>query len=249
MKKTNLLFLAGFLCLVTVLLSFKKESHSKEDTNLATAVNGAWKLQGSQDDEVAIFTDGYFVRTTYNKANKKLHYTYGGPYELDNSNTLSFTFEFNTANKEAVGETVSVPLRIDANTITLDNNGTTETWKRVDDGKGALAGVWRSGGRLQDGKVTYAPLAARKTFKVFSGTRFQWTAMNTQTKEMLGTGGGTYTFVNGKYTENLEYFSRDSSRVGMSLSFESKVDSDNLYQTGPNSRGEQMSEIWGKVKL
>lgn len=242
MKKTNFLFFAGFLCLLIVLFSFKKEH------NAATVLNGAWKLQNSPMDEVAIFTDGYFVRTTYSKADKKLHYTYGGPYELDNSNTLSFKQEFNTANPESVGETINVPLNIQGGTITVDNNGSTETWKRLDDGKGALAGVWRSGGRLQDGKVSYSPLGARKTFKVLSGSRFQWTAFNTETREMLGTGGGSYTYVNGKYTENIEFFSRDSSRVGVSLTFDGRVDSDNWYHSGKNSRGENMSEIWGKVK-
>ena len=238
MKKSNLLFFAGFLCLVTVLYSFKKEHNTA-----ATVLNGTWKLQNSPTEDVAIFTDGYFVRTNYSKSDKKIFYTYGGPYQFENG-TLSFKQEFNTANPESVGETVSAQLNVQGTTITVEN----ETWKRLDDGKGALAGVWRSGGSLQDGKVAFNPLGARKTFKVLSGTRFQWIAMNTETKEMLGTGGGTYTYVNGKYTENIEFFSRDSSRVGASLTFDGRVENDNWYHSGKNSRGEDMSEIWGKVK-
>lgn len=58
---------------------------------------------------------------------------------------------------------------------------------------------------------------ARKTIKILSGTRFQWAAINSETGEFFGTGGGNYTFKDGKYTENIEYFSRDASRVGASL--------------------------------
>jgi hypothetical protein len=244
MKSNNPLFrLSLFILLVSVCLSFNNARSYN-----ATLLNGAWQLQGSSDQEVAIFSDGYFMITSYNKANKELNMTYGGTYELQN-NQLTITQEFNNMQKEAVGQSATIPLNIQGNTITVDNDGNTQTWKRLDNGTGPLAGVWRSGGRLQDGKVTFSPLAARKTFKMLTGGRFQWTAMNTETKEMVATGGGTYTFVNGKYTENIEFFSRDSSRVGATLVFDDKVENDNWFHTGLNSRGEKLSEIWGKVKL
>ena len=239
----NLIRLSIFALLITACLSF-----SSTHSNNATLLNGAWQLQGITDQEIAIFSDGYFMITSYNKANKQLNQTYGGTYSLQN-NELTVTQEFNSTNKEAVGESGSIPLKIDGNTVTVESGGSTQVWKRLDNGTGPLAGVWRSGGRMQDGKVSFSPLAARKTFKMLTGTRFQWTAMNTETKEMLGTGGGTYTFVNGKYTENIEFFSRDNSRVGASLIFDGKVENDNWHHSGKNSRGEPMSEIWGKVKL
>jgi len=63
----------------------------------------------------------------------------------------------------------------------------------------------------------------RKTMKILSGTRFQWIAYNTETKEFFGSGGGTYTTQDGKYTEKIEFFSRDNSRAGMSLQFDFSI--------------------------
>lgn len=81
-----------------------------------------------------------------------------------------------------------------------------------------------------------------------SGTRFQWAAINPETKEFFGTGGGTYTFVNGKYTENIEFFSRDNSRVGASLSFKGEVKDGQWHHSGNSSTGNPIYEIWSREK-
>ena len=213
---------------------------------LATAFNGAWQLQGEANNEVAIFSNGYFMTTSYDKTSKKLIRTLGGTYNV-NSNELHLKQEFNSEDKDQIGEPITLGIKIEGDMLTVDYGSEQQRWKKLDNGTGALAGVWRSGGRMQDGKVSFSPLAARKTFKILSGSRFQWTAMNTDTKEHLGTGGGSYSFTNGKYTENIEFFSRDSSRVGMSLSFDGKVQDNNWFHSGLNSKGVQMNEIWGKV--
>lgn len=88
----------------------------------------------------------------------------------------------------------------------------------------------------------------RKTLKLLSGTRFQWMAINPVTKEFFGTGGGTYTFKEGKYTENIEFFSRDSSRVGASLTFDGSVNGNIWTHKGTNSRGEPLHEEWTREK-
>jgi DMSO/TMAO reductase YedYZ molybdopterin-dependent catalytic subunit len=69
-------------------------------------------------------------------------------------------------------------------------------------------------------------------------------AINAETKEFFGTGGGTYTYVNGKYTEKIEFFSRDSSRVGAVLSFDGMVNGKVWTHKGLNSRGEPLHEEW-----
>jgi hypothetical protein len=79
-------------------------------------------------------------------------------------------------------------------------------------------------------------LGARRTLKILTGTRFQWAAINIETKEFFGTGGGRYTFENGKYTEHIEFFSRDSSRVGASLGFDGKIESGAWHHSGLSSR-------------
>src|SRR5207244_28126 len=148
----------------------------------------------------------------------------------------SVKMDFNTENPDEVGQSFTIPLNVQNDNISVETNGSTENWKRIDNGNGTLAGIWRSGGRVENGAVAFNPPGARKTFKVLSGSRFQWTAFNTDTKEMIATGGGTYSFVNGKYTENIEFFSRDSSRVGISLHFDDKVENDNWYHTGQTSK-------------
>jgi hypothetical protein len=94
-----------------------------------------------------------------------------------------------------------------------------------------------------DGMRTMTP-GVRKTMKILSGTRFQWIAYNTETKEFLGTGGGTYTSVDGKYVENIEFFSRDNSRVGASLSFDFSLDDGRWAHKGLSSKGDPIHEIW-----
>ena len=84
--------------------------------------------------------------------------------------------------------------------------------------------------------------------KILTPTRFQWIAYNTETKQFMGTGGGTYTAVDGKYTENIQFFSRDKTRVGMSLGFNFDVQEEDWHHSGNNSKGEPMYEIWAKRK-
>ncbi len=131
-------------------------------------------------------------------------------------------------------------------TLALTVNGATETYKRVDDSKSQLAGHWLITGRMNNGSMQTITPGARRTIKLLTGTRFQWIAINVETKEFFGTGGGSYTFVNGKYTENIEFFSRDSTRVGASLSFDGKVEGNNWHHSGLSSRGEPIHEIWTK---
>ena len=52
------------------------------------------------------------------------------------------------------------------------------------------------------------------------------------------------TFENGKYTEHIEFFSRDSSRVGASLGFDGKIENGAWHHSGLSSRGEPIYEIW-----
>ena len=87
----------------------------------------------------------------------------------------------------------------------------------------------------------------RKTLKMLTGTRFQWFAINPETKQFSGTGGGTYSFENGKYTENIWSFSRDSSRVGAKLVFDGKLVDGKWHHSGLSSKGDKIYEVWGRA--
>ena len=75
---------------------------------------------------------------------------------------------------------------------------------------------------------------------------FQWIAYNTDSFKFFGSGGGSYTSENGIYTEKIEFFSRDDSRVGAELQFNYELKGDDWHHTGKNSRGEPMYEIWSR---
>lgn len=202
---------------------------------------GAWK----NDKAVIVFTDHYFSYTEYTST--AFEFTYGGSWETSNDE-LTFSYEYHTKSTEKVGSKTSHPVDISANTMTLDGSHFT----RIDDGTpGALAGAWLFNNRVRDGQLG-TPREAnnpRKTMKILSGTRFQWIAYNTETKEFSGTGGGTYTTVDGKYVENIDFFSRDNDRVGASLEFDYAIKTDEWHHQGLSSRGDPIYEIWKMRKM
>lgn len=214
----------------------------------AQSVLGAWVhsftgADGSKLSSVLIFADGYQVITTYNAETGAFIHSNGGTWEL-NGTTMTETVEFDTDNSDLVGETVSFEIELTNNTLQIV--GDSRQFKRLDDGTpGKVQGAWLMSGRKHDGSIQLRDTnTPRKTMKILSGTRFQWIAYNTATKQFMGTGGGTYTTVNGNYTENIEFFSRDVSRVGKSLEFKYELLEGNWHHSGLSSKGEPIYEIW-----
>jgi len=213
---------------------------------------GAWEglhstKEGQSIRSVVIFADGYQVLTNYDAENGKFISTNGGTWSLE-GNTMTELVEFDTENPDRVGSSVSFQVHI--NDTTMGIVGQDMTLKRIDDGTpGALQGAWLMSGRIRDGKEqsrdTNRP---RKTMKILSGSRFQWIAYNTETKEFKGTGGGTYSTVDGKYTENIEFFSRDNAKAGLSLSFNYELIDGKWHHSGKSSKGDPIHEIWSQRK-
>lgn len=209
---------------------------------------GAWERyhtneEGENLKSVVIFADGYQVISTYNTDTGKFISCNGGTWKLE-GDTMTEKVEFDTKTPERVGSEVVFKVTITENEIRID--GRDMTMKRIDDGTpGALQGAWLMSGRVRNGETQLRDTSGpRKTMKILSGTRFQWIAYNTETKQFMGTGGGTYTTENGKYTENIEFFSRDDSRVGMSLSFDYALIEGNWHHSGFSSKGDPIHEIW-----
>lgn len=204
-------------------------------------LEGAWKSQQDGVSEVLVFQDGYFTATRY--TSDRFLETWGGPYTR-NDQQVAIQVEFNNTNREMVGKTRTVPIAWKDQQLEFAEN----THTRVDDSKAPLAGVWKITHRMQEGNL--APIhttGPRKTLKILTGTRFQWAAINTETGEFSGTGGGSYTFADGIYVENIEFFSRDQSRVGARLPFNGKVENGSWHHTGLSSKGDQIYEVWGKA--
>jgi hypothetical protein len=157
--------------------------------------------------------------------------------------------EFDTEETDAIGQTLLYGVTVSQNTLTTTVDGSEQKWTRLDAGNSGLAGLWKITARKQEGSLAKIhQTGTRKTVKILSGSRFQWAAIDPGTKQFLGTGGGTYTFQNGKYTEHIEFFSRDSSRVGSSLSFDGKLENGDWHHSGLSSRGEPIYEVWSRNK-
>ena len=234
------------LCCISVVLICASYSSLTAIKTIADPLTGAWLLSSGEEQQVLQFVDGYHTQTRYSKPAKKFMETRGGPYTI-NGNKLNILVEFDTKDKDQTGQTISKDFSLKNDELTITANGRALTFKRIDNGTAPLAGLWSITGRMQDGKMT--PIhrtGTRKTIKILSGTRFQWAAIDPGTKQFSGTGGGTYEFVNGKYTEHIEFFSRDSSRVGASLSFDGKLENGEWHHSGLSSKGDKIYEVWGR---
>ena len=69
------------------------------------------------------------------------------------------------------------------------------------------------------------------------------------TKKFFDAGGGTQTTQNGKYTENIEYFTKTTQSIGKSLSFGYTIIDGDWRHQGQKSTGGQLDECWTKRKI
>ena len=232
MKKIIVLFICAFASIVV-----------KGQTIL-----GAWETyhtseNGAQLKSVAIVSDAYYVLTTYNVATGKFVNSNGGSWKLE-GDLITQKIAFHTDDSELVGKELSFKVAISNDVLKIVDNNL--QFNRIDSGApGKLQGAWLMSGRVMDGKTQLRDTSGpRKTMKILSGTRFQWIAYNTQTKQFMGTGGGTYTTIDGEYTENIEFFSKDDSKVGLSLKFNFELKDGKWHHSGSSSKGDPIHEIW-----
>ena len=218
----------------------------------AQSIVGAWEsYYTSKDGEnlrsVVIFSEKHQVATTYHATTGEFKNTNGGTWSLS-GDTMTEKIEFDSQNPDRVG--TEVTFAVVATETTLSIVGNENQFKRIDNGQpGKLKGAWLMSGRIRNGETQNRDMESpRKTMKILSGTRFQWIAYNTDTKEFMGTGGGTYTTIDGTYTENIEFFSRDNSRAGAALQFNYEIVDGNWHHSGLSSKGDPIHEIWSLRK-
>ncbi|MEO0896561.1 MAG: membrane or secreted protein [Bacteroidota bacterium] len=211
-------------------------------------LEGAWtityKLGDTVQTHLMVFADGYLSYTAFNLDRKEFYYTHGGPVEVT-KDSLIFTREYFSSDSSKVGRVDVIPYTVGPEKKRLALFSRYEKWERLDQGTGGeLAGAWLITGRKRDGEMRKREIGERKTMKILSGTRFQWIAYHTGTGKFSGSGGGTYTTKEGKYTENIEFFSRDSSRVGASLEFNYELIGGEWHHSGLSSKGKPIYEVW-----
>ena len=205
--------------------------------------NGAWQKLLGNNVTTLLLQDGYFTKTSY--SGSKFDSSWGGIASVE-GNVLRVNVEYHTSTDTRKDTMRTMSFTLNKDELVIDGS----IYRRIDNGQAPLAGVWKISARKQEGKLTPIHGAGpRKTLKILTGNRFQWIAINSQTREFFGSGGGTYTFENGKYTENIDFFSRDSSRVGAQLSFDGKIEDGKWHHSGLSSRGDEIYEVWEKVNL
>ena len=211
------------------------------------SITGAWQFNEESKTHDLFFIDGMYFHTV--SQGNQFILTRGGSYELQDGQVKG-KIMFNSADSSKVGLTMNVPFTVSVETLSMDVPEGRVQFKRIDEGKSPLAGVWRITGRMgDDGKIAdIHQTGTRQTYKMLTGTKFQWVAIDPGKKQFSGTGGGSYTFKDGKYTENIEFFSRDNSRVGASLVFDGKLENGRWHHSGLSSKGAKIYEVWSRVK-
>ncbi len=219
----------------------------------AQSLEGAWKMTHQNGKAVTdveyikIYQDDYFAFGAKKISDNHFIGAGGGLFSFENGDYVE-TLDFFTLDPFQVGTVNKYKLdRVDGKiVISSDIRGTilVEIWEKISDETDDLTGNWVITGRKRGEEISRSTPGARRTIKILSGGRFQWVAFNSETKEFSGSGGGTYTAKDGKYTENITFFSRDDNRVGASLSFDYQVLDGEWHHSGLSSTGNPIYEIW-----
>lgn len=250
---SNLVFLKSFImkpklsgitlvCSMVGLLLFSSLKTKNSDTK---DIIGAWAYGTPDNRTVMVATDKIFSVATYNVPGKKFISSYGGTWRAE-GNKLVKKIEWNSKDSAQVGKEIAEDIQVTGAKM-VGQSG--ETWNRLDDGKpGALMGAWIITGNYNNDTVSKRanPFYPRRTMKVLSGKYFQWIAYNVNTKAFMNAGGGTYSTINGKYTENIEFFTKTSESVGKSLVFDYSFVNGDWRHKGEKSTGGAMDECWSK---
>ncbi|NAS10732.1 hypothetical protein [Poritiphilus flavus] len=187
-------------------------------------------------------TDNYLIHTVYESSPANFIKTSGGYYTLEGEK-INVALEFNS-DYEADGlRKMSLAYKNSDDGLIIDGL----TYVKQPSNKQDLDGQWLFGTRGPDtGQERRDDSKPRKTLKFLLDGHFQWIAYHTETFKFSGTGGGLFTSDQGKYIENIGFFSRDDSRVGAKLSFDYEIEGKDWHHKGNNSKGEPMYEIWAR---
>ncbi|MGJ7032400.1 hypothetical protein [Niabella hirudinis] len=209
-------------------------------------VSGSWMHTSGDDTWLLMAADGYCMVTYYDASGKRFFKTFGGFQQVENGK-LQLQYRFHSEDKSKTGTRDDFTWNAKGRKAQSDLSGKTGQWTKVGDADSKMTGIWRITKRKEANDLKDIKLAPRRTLKFLTNDRFQWAAINVETGEFSGTGGGTYTFKNGTYTETIGFFSRDSSRVGMKLEFKDRLEGADWVHTGLSSKGDPIYEVWSKT--
>tara|TARA_Y100000748_G_scaffold246672_1_gene211181 strand:+ start:4045 stop:4743 length:699 start_codon:yes stop_codon:yes gene_type:complete len=205
--------------------------------------NSSWIRSDNGIYEVRIYSDKYFSVSKYSIENNSFISALGGIYSMDDK--YYEVLEFHSLDSTRVGDTIfysKVKIDVKNDSGKMSINGKKFVKSPNED---QLKGAWLMSGIERRGEMRMRDTnRSRKTLKMLAGGRFQWIAYDINKKGFYGTGGGTYSAVDGKYIENIEFFSRDSNTVGKSLEFDFEIKDGDWHHRGFSSKGDPKYEIW-----
>ena len=234
----------AFTVMTIVVVIFLCSFLKKESIEIKDLV-GSWGYGAAENRTVMINTDKVFAVANYDLPGKKFISSYGGTWKVE-GNRLIKKIEWNSKDSSQVGKEITEEIQLAGGKL---SGADKQTWTRLDDGTpGALLGAWIITGNYNNDVVSKRanPFYPRRTMKVLSGKYFHWIAYNVNTKAFMNAGGGTYTTDNGKYTENIEFFTKTSESVGKSLTFDYSFVNGDWRHKGQKSTGGAMDECWTK---
>lgn len=215
-------------------------------------VNGVYEKTEKNDTSTQtsrlMIKDSYLILTTFNYAPASFNNTVGGILATEGKN-FTVNLEFNSAMAKDSLKTLKGTFQLKGNRcmVVFDNG------KKLDLEKVTIEDQNFEGAFLMAGRVTDQGESRRRidvpriTMKMLLDGHFQWIAFNKETFEFSGTGGGKYIADNtGAYIEQIEFFSRNSARVGAKLPFKFNIKGNDWFHQGNSSSGEPMHEIWTK---
>ncbi len=212
--------------------------------NLSAQINPGVYFSDKENvrHELKIDAD-YMTHTSYVKKPANFIKTLGGFYKIENG-TIKVQLEFNSNFDKDTITQLQYKFKSGNKKLTLYLDEKLE-FKASENLKQELDGQWLFGTRGPDeGQERRGDSKPRKTLKYLQDGRFQWIAYNIETMKFHGTGGGSFTSKDGVYQEDIEFFSRDNSRVGAELNFDYELKGNDWHHQGKNSKGEPMYEIW-----
>jgi len=233
------------LFLFSAALVWAAPSSTTPPSSDTARINGAWRSSANVT-RMMIVMDGYFVQSGFDPGPRVFEGTVGGPFSLADGKVRG-KIDFNSTDPSQIGSDFSLPLALEGDRLEIGAGDEKETWTRLDTGKSPLAGAWRLSGRETSGKMNDVPASPRRMLKLVSEKRYQWITFDAVTRAFVGTGGGTYTFTEGKYTEIIEFFAGNDSRVGMTLPFTGELKEGEWHHRGKSSAGDALYQVWTRL--
>lgn len=186
-------------------------------------LQGAWIMSeknGQSMDELGIqmvklLSGGHFMFAFFNEKDKKFFSAGGGKYTFENG-IYKEHITFHTINPDLIGTTLSFKCELKDgkwhHTGRINDHDLNEVFVKADDNFTVLEGAWEMESFMNtSGKMEHFTQGSAKKVKLLAGNRFQWSYYDPQGGFFIETGGGTYSYENGVYTEQIEYYSNDSS--------------------------------------